>query len=482
MFYKSENTGRRANVLARGNLCGFAGVHLTCDCRRMETALLALSEMTPGAEVTLLGHLAFDLPDEISVLFEALRKRFKSDPLLRAERSEPNAPNAVPSGAAVTEYAANSAANNAVTYAGPDICRDIDSLRFMLSSLIDEGLDELIRTTRFPRESVATATVSEPGLWFESEWGIRSLSLCDAILIAEKSEFSVIDALPNRDIAAGGTGGPILPLAQSVFLASPETDRLLVDLGQTVRLTFFPRQRTDPSDAAIFPPPESAQIDFEELIPGGTLLDAILQRGTDGRRQSDRNGRLAATGRPIPEALEALRKRAKTLRRQAEAEGWAFFSPNPLPIEPALDVLAHFWEGIDKKAQKKERTADLLATVCAWAADEILRATGSRFKRSRGKLEFVLTGSLLANRAFTPLIEPLIQSEQTLRLADLGLPDEAFDATAAALLGIFFINRTCGTLPHLTDAAHPVILGQLAPGKISPQNILPFRQFVEKLG
>lgn len=434
----------------------------------METALLTLSEMSPGAEITLLGHRAFDLPDEIPELFETLRNRFKTDPLL-------------PSGKEPAALKPSSGSGGA-SYAGPDICRDIDSLRFMISSLIDEGIDELLQTVPLPRENIATAAVSDPGLWFESEWGIRNLSLCDGNLLAEKSEISVINSLPNRDIIAGGSGGPILPLAQSVFLSSPDSDRLLVDIGQTVRLTYFPLQTSDPSDGTLFPPPESAEIDFQELIPGSRLLDAIISRGTDGRKKTDRNGRLAASGRLIPAALDALRKRSKTLRKQAEAERWAFFSPNPLPIEPALDALEPFWNDAEKKSEKKQRVADLLATVCHWAADELLRATGSRFKQSRGNLEFILSGSLLTNRCFVPLLDPLVQTGNTLRLPDLGLPEGAFDAVAAALLGIFFINRTCGTVARLTDAEHPVILGQLSPGKVSAMNIAPFRQFVEKMG
>src|SRR5207247_2646802 len=72
--------------------------------------------------------------------------------------------------------------------------------------------------------------------------GRATLQLGDPAVIAERVGVRVVSDFRSRDVAAGGQGAPLVPLADVVLFGHAEHGRLLLNLGGMANVTFAPRR------------------------------------------------------------------------------------------------------------------------------------------------------------------------------------------------------------------------------------------------
>lgn len=121
-------------------------------------------------------------------------------------------------------------------------------LEFLLRDLADAQtlvIEQLKQEAGKYVDRVLAISVADPGLWF-SDFDNKQLYLpmCDPTTIAESTGITVIDALPKRDLAVGGSGRPLAALPLWMVLADrnakvAETDCVLVDLTKARPETFL---------------------------------------------------------------------------------------------------------------------------------------------------------------------------------------------------------------------------------------------------
>ena len=121
-------------------------------------------------------------------------------------------------------------------------------LQFLLRDLADAQtlvIEKLKQEAGKYVDHVLAISVADPGLWF-SDFDNKQLymPMCDPTTIAETTGITVIDALPKRDLAVGGTGRPLAALPLWVILADrnprvADTDCVLVDLTKPRPETFW---------------------------------------------------------------------------------------------------------------------------------------------------------------------------------------------------------------------------------------------------
>ena len=103
---------------------------------------------------------------------------------------------------------------------------------------------KLIASEPLLRDRSLCVAVHDPGLWHgEAADGRAYLGLCDAARLAELTGISVLDALPARDLAQGGQGGPLLAAGYWLLLHHVDRPRAVVHLGKSTRLTILPASR-----------------------------------------------------------------------------------------------------------------------------------------------------------------------------------------------------------------------------------------------
>ena len=121
-------------------------------------------------------------------------------------------------------------------------------LQFLLRDLADAQtlvIEQLKQDAGKYVDRVLAISVADPGLWFSDFDGKQLyMPMCDPTTIAESTGIAVIDSLPSRDLAVGGTGQPLAALPLWVILADrnpriADTDCVLVDLTKPRPETFW---------------------------------------------------------------------------------------------------------------------------------------------------------------------------------------------------------------------------------------------------
>src|SRR6184192_4032727 len=128
-------------------------------------------------------------------------------------------------------------------------------------------------------------------IWHEP--GRATLQLGDPAVIAERVGVRVVSDFRSRDVAAGGQGAPLVPLADVVLFGHPECGRLLLNIGGIANVTFAPRRGVTGGALAF------------DTGPGVGVVDAVTRR-IDPAARFDAGGERARRGKPSPKVLEAL--------------------------------------------------------------------------------------------------------------------------------------------------------------------------------
>jgi anhydro-N-acetylmuramic acid kinase len=238
---------------------------------------------------------------------------------------------------------------------------------------------------------------------------------------------------------AGGQGAPLVPLLDYVLFADTKRGRVLQNIGGIANLTAIPAgAKTD-------------EVIAFDTGPGNMVIDALAQ--TLFGKRFDRNGAFAARGKVIqPVLAKALRNPYFRLKPPRTAGREQF----------GREYAARFLADCKRKSKQPE---DALATATALTAETIARNYkdfAHHGMRGTG-VDFIVSGGGAHNRTLMDLLaqrlEPLGCKLAT--SGDFGVPVEAKEATAFALLAWQTWHQLPGNVPRATGAKRPAILGQV---------------------
>src|SRR6185436_9583483 len=135
-------------------------------------------------------------------------------------------------------------------------------------------------------------------LWHEpANNGMGStLQLGEPAVIAEITGVPVVSNFRTRDMAAGGQGAPLVPLADWLLLSHPSRTRAVQNIGGVANVTFLTAREKEELLRS-----KNGVIAFD-TGPGNMLIDEAARLATGGAREYDHDGELAAQGR-VDESL-----------------------------------------------------------------------------------------------------------------------------------------------------------------------------------
>ena len=263
--------------------------------------------------------------------------------------------------------------------------------------------------------------------------------LGEAAIIAAESGVPVVSNFRPADMAAGGQGAPLVPMLDHVLFADKKRGRVLQNIGGIANLTAIPAGAGIDADVAF------------DTGPGNMVMDALAQKLFE--KSYDRNGALAAKGNVLaPVLTEMLRNPYFALKPPRTAGREEF----------GREYAAKFLAACRRASRKPE---DALATATALTAESIARSF-ERFviqKMHGAPIDYIVSGGGARNATLMSMLkgrlEPLGCTLTTTE--NFGLPAEAKEAAAFALMAWLTWHQLPGNIPAATGAKRSAILGQI---------------------
>jgi anhydro-N-acetylmuramic acid kinase len=266
----------------------------------------------------------------------------------------------------------------------------------------------------------------------------------EAAVIAERLRVPVVSDFRPGDVAAGGQGAPLVPMLDYCMFRSAEISRVLLNLGGIANLTAIP-----------------AEADIDGVMafdtgPGNMVIDDCMRRLYE--REFDENGAVARTGKVLRDVVEKVLK-----------EGY-FSAPPPKSCgrEQFGEVFVSRLIAMCRKAGGREdRDEDAVATATALTAASVVDAY-RRFVWKRvgqaapvSPVEFVVAGGGANNGVLMEMLGDRLEPVKVRMMEELGVPAQAKEGLAFALLAWLSWHGLPGNVPTATGAQRAVVLGKV---------------------
>jgi len=282
------------------------------------------------------------------------------------------------------------------------------------------------------RHRVRVDAVASNGQTIFHQGRRATLQIGDAATIAALTGCAVISDFRTADIAQGGEGAPLVPWADWRLFGDRREWRVALNLGGIANLTFLPPGRT-PAGVWGF-----------DTGPGNMACDALMREISGGQQSYDRNGVIACRGTPDPALLRALLQHPYFRRRAPKSCGREQF-------------------GADYVAQIRRRWPRLAPEDLMAMLVELTAETVARGLRQAPPCTVIVAGGGGHNRALMDALRRRAPGYSFAPSDDYGVPAQAREAMAFALLGVAHLRRQPANLPRVTGARRQVVLGSLTP-------------------
>jgi anhydro-N-acetylmuramic acid kinase len=265
----------------------------------------------------------------------------------------------------------------------------------------------------------------------------------EASVIAERLRVPVVSDFRPADLAAGGQGAPLVPMLDYVMFRSAKMSRVLQNLGGIGNLTAIPAGAGVDGVMAF------------DTGPANMIIDRCMQQLYG--RAFDKGGAVARSGRVLADVV------GRVLR-----DGY-FAKPVPKSCGREQFGLAFTERFIALCRKAGAADADVVATATALTAESVMEGY-RRFvwphlgqAAPLAKTEFVVAGGGAKNAALMGMLrdelEPL--GVKVRLMEELGIPAQAKEAVAFALLGWLTWHGLPGNVPAATGARRAVVLGKV---------------------
>jgi anhydro-N-acetylmuramic acid kinase len=257
----------------------------------------------------------------------------------------------------------------------------------------------------------------------------------DPALLASQVGCAVISDFRRADCAAGGQGAPLVPLADFLLFGGSARHRVLLNLGGIANLTYLRAGGT-----------------IEQLIafdtgPGNCISDHLMRMHDPAGLGWDPAGRRAAEGKtnaPVVEAVLAA----------------PYFTKSP-PKSTDGTAMIQLFIAAQGQIAERDKLENLLRTACEITAQSIFGAMRQFLKPFPD--EIIVSGGGVKNQTLMSLLRQRLGDKPVRTSDELGIPVEAKEAIAFALLGAATLDGIAGNVPSATGARRAVVGGAITP-------------------
>ena len=254
-----------------------------------------------------------------------------------------------------------------------------------------------------------------------------TLQLGDASRVARATGLPTVNDFRSADMAAGGEGAPLVPFGDHVLFGSRAPIAVL-NLGGIANLTLIPTASAD--DVIAF-----------DTGPANMPSDAIIAPSGE---MFDRDGQRARVGRINERALEEAMAHPYFARRAPKSTGREDFG-KPFATR-VLDRVTSDGGSLD----------DALATVLAVTTRTIADALARETPRGTTWSLLAVAGGGARNATLMDSLARAVAPLRVVKTDELGVPSQAREAIAFAIMGAYRMRELPNILPSATGARKAV--------------------------
>jgi anhydro-N-acetylmuramic acid kinase len=259
----------------------------------------------------------------------------------------------------------------------------------------------------------------------------------EGAVIAARLGVPVVSDFRPADMAAGGKGAPLVPFLDYALYSDSHIGRIAQNIGGIANLTAIPAN-AKPSQVIAF-----------DTGPGNMVIDAVTEK-LFGQRY-DRDGRIAASGRVLDHVVARLMQAS-------------FFRHAPPKTAGREEFGRAYTKEFLRRCGRTDKR-DVIATATALTVRSIADAVRRFVLPKRGRYQEMIVSGGGANN---PTLMAMLRNEVAplgiaLRFSDeFGVPTEAKEAVAFAVLAYETWHRRPSNVPSATGAKRPAVLGKIS--------------------
>jgi len=265
-----------------------------------------------------------------------------------------------------------------------------------------------------------------------------TLQIGEPSVIAARTGVTTVGDFRPADIALGGQGAPLVPYVDYLLYRHPKIGRVSLNLGGIANITVLPRA-AKPQQVVAF-----------DTGPANMLIDALVSHFTRGRLRFDKNARLASQGRSLPALLDDLLRDPYLKLAPPKSTGREYYGQAYVKKILALG------------RRHRAKPNDLIRAATLFTALSVLDAL-NRFVLPKTKIhQLIVSGGGAHNPLILAQLSAALARIEVLSSSLFGIPENAKEALAFALLAYETFHQRPANLPSATGACGPAILGKIS--------------------
>jgi anhydro-N-acetylmuramic acid kinase len=307
-------------------------------------------------------------------------------------------------------------------------------LNFDLGGWLADAAIEVMAEAGVAREDILAIASHGQSIWHEP--GHSTWQTGESAVIAERTGIDIVSDFRVRDVAAGGQGAPLVPIADAMLFSSPTEWRGLQNLGGIGNVTVVP------------PRGQIEGVRAFDTGPGAGVIDRVT-RSLRPDLAYDIDGKLAKAGRPNMKIVAEL------------LSAPYFAAPPPKSTGPELFNVEYVQDLIKRVRSAGGSDEDIVATAVQLTAESV--ADAYRRFIAEPMREVLVSGGGAKNPALFAAIEEAVAPVKLRHFDEIFFDGEAKEAVAFALLAYLHVTKRTGNVPSATGAQGTRILGKRTP-------------------
>jgi anhydro-N-acetylmuramic acid kinase len=307
-------------------------------------------------------------------------------------------------------------------------------LNFDLGGWLADAAIQVMAEAGVARDDISAIASHGQSIWHEP--GHSTWQSGEAAVIAERTGIDVVSDFRVRDVAAGGQGAPLVPIADAMLYSSPTEWRGLQNLGGIGNITVVP------------PRGQIEGVRAFDTGPGASVIDRVT-RSLRPDLPYDVDGRLALAGKPNMQIVSEL------------LSAPYFAAPPPKSTGPELFNNEYVETLINRARSAGASDEDIISTAVQLTAESV----GDAYRRfiPEPVSEVLVSGGGAKNPALFAAMQKAVEPVKLRHFEEVYFDGEAKEAVAFALLGYLHVTNRPANVPAATGARGPRVLGKRTP-------------------